>query len=227
MEKKPRLIVDMIADPVCPWCYVGLKSFFTARTELAKDFEVVTRFRPYLLNPDTPKEGVDRQAYYDKKFPDQKKRAAMTEALVKTASEAGFDFDHTRVKHLPNSIDAHRTLRWAHFKGAHEDVALKIYEAFWDEGRNIGDKEVLSEIGAYEEPAREQLANDLDSDKDVDLIRMEARQFSEAGVNGVPTFIVNEVVGFSGAMPPIQLEQGIRQAAHQAAQSPSPNTKAE
>ena len=98
---------------------------------------------------------------------------------------------------------------------------MKIYEAFWDEGLNIGDHKVLSELGAYEEPAREQLANDLDSDKDVDLIRMEAKQFSEAGVSGVPTFIVNEVVGFSGAMPPAQLEQGIRQAAAQSAQPPT------
>ena len=149
----------------------------------------------------------------------------MTEALTNTAAEVGFDFDHTRATHLPNSIDAHRVLRWAHFKGAHEEVALKIFEAYWDKGQNIGDKNVLSELGAFEEPAKEQIANDLDTDKDVDLIRLEARQFSEAGVSGVPTFIVNEVVGFSGAMLPPQLEQAIRQASAQASQDQNTDTQ--
>lgn len=217
-QNAPRLIVDLIADPVCPWCYVGLRSFFKARENLKKEFQVILRLRPYLLNPDTPKAGVDRQAYYDKKFPDTEQRKAMTEALIQTAIAVGFDFDPSIPKILPNSIDAHRVLHWAHFQGCHEETALSIYGAFWDHGADIGNTDRLTTIGANHGLDAKVLSRDLISDRDVDLIKLEARQFSQAGVTGVPTYIINEQVGFSGAMIPDQLETGIRQAAAQSLQ---------
>jgi len=221
MTNSPRLVVDLISDPVCPWCYVGLRSFFITRDELSKDFEVVTRLRPYLLNPNTPKEGVDRQAYYLRKFPDAAQRDASTIALKQTAENVGFNFDPSTPKILPNSIDAHRLLRWAHFSGRHEETALDLYKAFWDLGEDIGKPEKLAAIGENHGFDKEKLSRDLESDKDVDLIKLEARQFSEAGVTGVPTYIINEQVGFSGAMVPEQLENGIRQAAAQSLQASS------
>ena len=82
MTSSPRLIIDLVSDPVCPWCYVGLQSYFQAKQTLNQEFELITRLRPYQLNPDTPLEGADREAYYAKKFPDPAFRDEMRVRLV-------------------------------------------------------------------------------------------------------------------------------------------------
>ena len=96
MSEKQRIIVDIVADFVCPWCFVGLSSFLYAKEELDQTFEVIPRFRAYQLNPDTPFEGVDRQAYYEKKFPDAAQREIMRARLIESAMTAGADFDRIR-----------------------------------------------------------------------------------------------------------------------------------
>jgi len=218
MTTPPRLLVDLVSDPVCPWCYVGLKSYFKAKQALDQEFQLVTRLRPYQLNPDTPLEGADREAYYAKKFPDPAFRNEMRARLVQAAESAGFIFDPSIPKKLPNTLAAHRVLRWAHYQGLHEILAAKLYAAFWDDGADIGDAETLarlaSEAGLDAEEVKEKLKNNADAE----TVTEEAHGFRAAGVNGVPTYIVDERTGFSGALPPQQLEAAIRRAAvHDAA----------
>ncbi|MEZ5894207.1 MAG: DsbA family oxidoreductase [Parvularculaceae bacterium] len=212
-DTRPRLIVDIVADPVCPWCYVGLKSFQVAKEKLKDEFIVLPRIRAYQLNPDTPMEGVDRRAYYAKKFPDEAFREQMQMQLKAAAVGAGFAFDPAKPTHLPNTLKAHQMIRLAHFDGAQERLALALYAAFWDEGADIGDDETLvriaSEAGLDADNARRDLANPAS----IAEIRTEAEGFRQAGVSGVPTFIVNERAGFSGALPPARLAETLKQAA--------------
>ena len=223
MTDKKRLIVDLVSDPVCPWCYVGLKSYFQARDRLASDFDLVTRFRPYQLNPDTPIEGADREKHYEKKFPDPGFRQNMRTRLIEAAANIGFSFDPAIPKNLPNTLAAHRLMRWAHFDGKHEKLADKLYSGFWDDDADIGDIDVLAqyanELGLNGTPNDTTEIKDIKirllNNEDSDTVAQEAQSFRTAGVNGVPTFIVNERTGFSGALPPEQLETAIRQAAQQ------------
>lgn len=212
-DNRPRLLVDIVSDPVCPWCYVGLKSFGLARDRLADELIVLPRIRAYQLNPDTPLKGVDRRAYYAKKFPDEKQRAQMVLQLKAAAAGAGFAFDPLKPTHLPNTLKAHQLIRLAHFDGAQERLAAALYAAYWDEGADIGEDEVLISIAEKAGLDAENARRDLANEKSATEIKSEAAAFRQAGVTGVPTFIVNERTDFSGALPPTRLADALRQAA--------------
>ncbi|MEO1136150.1 MAG: DsbA family oxidoreductase [Pseudomonadota bacterium] len=210
---RPRLLVDIVADPVCPWCYVGLKSFQIAADKLKQDFVILPRIRAYQLNPDTPEAGVDRREYYEKKFPDKAQRAEMIHQLKAAALGAGFAFDPSIPTHLPNTLKAHQLIRLAHFDGAQERLALALYAAYWDNGSDIGDNDVLIGLAIEAGLDRENTRQDLENAASAREVKSEADAFRQAGVSGVPTFIVNERTGFAGALPPQRLADALRQAA--------------
>ncbi len=212
-EERPRMLVDIVADPVCPWCYVGLKSFQHARDRLSDAFQILPRIRAYQLNPDTPAEGVDRPAYYEQKFPDAEQRQQGGMALKAAAAGAGFKFDPALPTRLPNTRKAHQLIRLAHFDGAQERLAEKLYDAYWNGGADIGDTDTLVAIAEDAGLDPENARRDLSSPKSVNEIIAEAEAFRRAGVTGVPTFIVNERTGFSGALPPARLAEALQQAA--------------
>lgn len=215
LQQRPRLLVDVVSDPVCPWCYVGLKSFQAARDKLKGEFQILPRIRSYMLNPDTPAEGVDRVAYYEKKFPDAKQREQMALALKAAALGAGFKFDPSLPTHLPNTAKAHQVIRLAHFDGAQERLTELLYKSYWLEGADIGEDEILIDIADKAGLDPENTRRDLKSTKSKNEVLAEAEAFKRAGVTGVPTYIVNERNGFSGALPPERMAQTLVQAASQ------------
>lgn len=216
---RQRILVDIVSDPVCPWCYVGLKSFLAARDRLKDDFIILPRIRAYQLNPDTPEQGVDRQEYYEKKFPDKKKREEMALQLKAAAVGAGFSFDPSKPTFLPNTLKAHQIIRLAHFDGAQERLALALYSAYWDDNANIGDNDTLVQIAVDAGLDGDNARKDLENPKSAEEMKAEADAFRQAGVTGVPTFIVNERTGFSGALPPVRLAETLRHALNPQQQS--------
>ena len=212
---RPRLLVDIVSDPVCPWCYVGLKAFLQTRDMIADEFHLLPRVRAYQLNPDTPIEGVDRVAYYAKKFPDEAQRSQMIHALKAAALGAGFTFDPLKPTHLPNTLKAHQLIRLAHFDGVQERLSLKLYSAYWDDCADIGDVETLVKIAEDAGLDADNARRDLTDEKSAAEVKAEAEAFRQAGVTGVPTYIVNERTGFSGALPPARMADALKQAAAQ------------
>lgn len=213
MTARPRLVVDIVADPVCPWCFVGLNSFLRAKESLSGEFEVIPRWRAYQLNPDTPPEGADRAAYYRKKFPDETYLNQMRAHIREAGAAAGAPFDPALPTWLPNTIRAHQVLRWAHFEGLQEPVALALYRGFWENDEDLGDLETLARLAGEAGMDAEKTRARLAAHEDEAAVREEAEAFRAAGVSGVPTFIVNERTGFSGALPPDQLAEALRKAA--------------
>ena len=205
------LLVDIVSDIVCPWCYVGVKSFLAARNALAGEFDVKTRFRPYQLNPDLPAGGVDRRAYYAQKFPDEARLDASREAIRQNARAAGFDFDPAAPARLPNTLKAHQLVAAAQEFNLQEQVALALYGAFWDALEDIGDDETLVSIGVRTGMARENAAAAVSGM--APAVAAEAEAFRRAGVSGVPTFIVGERTGFSGGMAPSSMIAALKEAA--------------
>ena len=212
-KAKPTLIVDIVADVVCPWCYVGVKSFLASRDALKDEFDIVARYRPYQLNPGLSVSGVDRHEFYRAKFPDAGTLAAAREAIRGNARASGFDFDPSAPALLPNTVKAHQIVRLAHFTGVQERAVLAIYRAFWDDLKDIGDDETLVEIARASGIDEGLAAAALASREDAATIEAETDSFRQAGVSGVPTFIVNERTGFSGGMSPPQLTPALRRAA--------------
>lgn len=210
---RPRLTVDVVADVVCPWCYVGLKAFLASRDQLADRFDIVPRLRPYELNPSLPAEGVDRHAFYAQKFPDADRLAAARAAIKENAQRSGFSFDPAAPARLPNTLKAHQIIGLAHLEGRQEAAALGVYRAFWDELRDIGDDGTLIAVARAAGLNEARAAAALASIEDREAVAAEAEAFRRAGVSGVPTFIVNERMGFSGGMAPDQMTAALIKAA--------------
>jgi len=204
------LVVDIVSDIVCPWCYVGVRSFLAARETLKEEFAIIARFRPYQLNPDLPAGGVDRRAYYARKFPDADKLAAARKAIRENARASGFDFDPAAPAHLPNTLKAHQIIAAAQEFNVQTEAALALYRAYWDDGADIGDDETLAAIGEQAGMTRQAVHAALAGAGPA--VAAEAQAWRAAGVSGVPTFIVGERTGFSGGMAPPSMAAALQEA---------------
>jgi predicted DsbA family dithiol-disulfide isomerase len=213
MTNARPLLIDMVSDIVCPWCYVGLQSLSAACRSLTPEYAPRVRFRPFQLNPDTPAEGIDRAAYYAGKFPDAERLVAIRAAIVEAAKVAGFAFDPARPERLPNTLRAHEGLRAAQIMGAGGAFASALYAAYWNEDADLSNPERLADLARAAGLDAGAFLKRLLSGADRDAVRADAEAMRKAGVSGVPTFIVNERQGFSGALPPEELAAALRRAA--------------
>ncbi len=191
--------LDIISDPVCPWCYIGAHNLLRA-TAGRDTFEL--NWRPYQLNPDMPAEGMDRAAYLAAKFGGAERAAEIYARVEAAAAEAGLKIDFTAIPRAPNTLDAHRLLHWARVEGAQTPVALQLFRRYFEAGEDISDRAVLR--AAAEATGMDGAVVDrlLSGDVDRAEVQAEAEQAREMGVTGVPTFIIGGRYALSGAQPP-------------------------
>ena len=125
--------IDIIFDTVCPWCYIGKRRLEQA---LAMRPQVKARpiWRPFLLNPEMPPEGIDRTAYLLKKFGSEARVRRIYGAISEAAQSAEIDFAFERIGKTPNSVDSHRLVRFADRRDCADEVveALAYLESDQD-----------------------------------------------------------------------------------------------
>ena len=189
--------IYVVSDTVCPLCFVGkrrLESAMAQRPEM--DFEV--HWHPFQLNPDVPSEGVDRATYYAEKFGTGGRIEAMVEQLETIGSELGINFDFSAIKTQPNTRLSHCFI--SAFEGETQSAVKEaVLSAFFEQGRDIGKREVLLEIAA-ELGVDEALATASLADAALQAaVADRSEQARASGINGVPTFIFDQLHGFSGA----------------------------
>jgi predicted DsbA family dithiol-disulfide isomerase len=206
--------VDFVTDPVCPWCWLGLRYWTQARA-LAPKIEVETVLRPFQLDAAVPKAGVAYSDYMKQKFgggPSDRFKA-MRAHLEAAGPDAGIVFNFDEIPMRPNTLDAHRLVRWAQGQDLGEPVLDAVHKAFFEERRDIGDSKVLTDIAVANGMEEEIVADLLASDKDAGAILTEERFYRSLGVQGVPCFIFNGRFAVSGAEAPSVLADAIKQAA--------------
>lgn len=208
------IAVDIVSDFICPWCYVGLKSF---RAATGDGDRFRARLRPYDLDPTLPDDGADRARRMAEKFPDPSVLAAIRARLVEAAGAAGFSFDPARPQRVPRTLKAHLLVQAAAAQGRAVEVATALFAAYWDEGADLADRATLIAIAGEAGLDLSPVEAALGDGAALAAVRAEAEMFRRAGVSGVPTFIVAERVGFSGALPPSELLRALERAAEQAA----------
>ncbi len=192
------LELDVISDPVCPWCYVGMKRLEQALADYGPE-KVDVVWRPYQLDPTIPRDGMDRKAYMEKKFGDVNRFKEMSQMLVEMGKELGIDFAFEAIKRSPNTLNAHRLIRWARKDSAQNAVVAALFRHYFELGHDIGDTETLVEI-ANECGLDGDLVRDLlNSDADETEVSQEIQQAQAMGVQGVPTFVANNRLAISGA----------------------------
>jgi len=181
--------LDIVSDPVCPWCYIG-KTQLDAALEKRPDIQLEIDWHPFQLNPDMPPEGMDRPTYLEAKFGGAEAAADTYGDIGAAAEAAGLCLDFDAIKRTPNTVDAHRLIHWAGLEGRQTVVATALFSAFFEDGRDIGDPEVLVEIaeaaGLDGAVTRRLLAGEADAD----MVRARDAAAREQGVRGVPAFVI-------------------------------------
>lgn len=214
------VVIEMVSDIVCPWCWLGLRRMEEAR-RLAPEVEVQLLFRPYELDPTIPPEGVDYKAYMSSRVssPDGKERmATMRRALIDYGNAENVPYRFDAMTHRPNSFDAHRLVRWAQGQGKGGAAKEALFRAYFSEARNIGDHGVLVDIAREIDLDPDIVADLVKSGADTDAVRAEAETFREMGISGVPTYIADRRVAAQGAESAEKLAKFIRHAASLLAQ---------
>lgn len=205
------MTVDVVSDVVCPWCYVGKRRLELA-LEQAEDIEVEVRWRPFQLDPTIPEGGVDREDYFREKFGDLSRVAAIHERLKELGDGVGIRFAFERIARTPNTLDAHRLIRWASIEGAGEEVVEKLFSLFFEDAADLGDIDVLVEAAVAAGLPGDLVRRLLESDADRDEVREEIASVQRMGVTGVPCFIIDGRYAVMGAQEPEAIIAALRQA---------------
>jgi predicted DsbA family dithiol-disulfide isomerase len=222
-ESEP-LTIDVVSDVVCPWCYLGEKRLEAALADAPQP--VAVRWRPYQLDPTIPEGGLDRAEYMAKKFGKSGRLQSVHDNLTRLGAEVGVPFAFDKIKRAPNTLDAHRLVRWASSAGVQGRVVDRLFKAYFVEGLDIGDRSVLTEIAGECGLDAELVEKLLADGADVELVREEIAQAQAMGVSGVPFFIFAGRIGVSGAQEPSVLRQAMTQARQAMAESSSEATVA-
>ncbi len=211
----PEINVDMVSDFVCPWCWLGYKQFLAA-AKGAKPKPALT-FRPYMLDPNVPEDGEDYRTYMAAKFGDgAKDRFKESRAHLEREGKAlGIDFDFSAITRRPNSLNAHRLLKWAQGQDEGPAVAERLFQAFHEKGQDIGDTNVLVDIAQDAGLDGDLVKALLGRDDDKLAILQEVQFFRGLGVSGVPTFIYNGQFAVQGAQPMDTHKRAFKQAQQQ------------
>jgi predicted DsbA family dithiol-disulfide isomerase len=193
--------LDIISDPVCPWCYLGAANLLHALAE-RPSHPFALAWRPYQLNPDLPPEGMDRQDHLRQKFGDPARVGPVHARIAAMGAEVGAAFAFERIRRTPNTLDAHRLIHWAGAERAQTAAAMGLFRRTFEAGEDISDHAVLR--SAAEEAGLDGavVARLLAGDADRERVRAEAEEARAMGVTGVPTFVIGGHYVVTGAQPP-------------------------
>ncbi|MDA5094806.1 DsbA family oxidoreductase [Aliiroseovarius sp. KMU-50] len=192
--------LDIFSDPICPWCYIG-KARLQRALEARPNHPFQIQWHPFQLNPDMPKEGMDRRAYLEAKFGGKEGAVTAYLPVAKEAEATGLTINLEGIKRTPNSLDAHRLIHWAALEEKQNAMVDRLFKAYFIDGQDIGDHGVLAELGADIGMDRDVIARLLASGADADDISARDADARHKGINSVPTFVISNQHVVPGAQP--------------------------
>lgn len=215
MTASASVTIDVVSDVVCPWCFIGSKRLEKAAIAAAGTVEAHVSWRPFQLDPGIPAQGLDRRDYMLSKFGSEDRIREIHARIEPLGAAEGIAFDFDAITVSPNTLDAHRLIRWAAANG--EDVQGRLvrllFSLYFEQGRNIGDHAVL--IAAAREAGMDAAVVEtlLPTDADTEAVRNEIATASRMGVTGVPCFLLERRYAVMGAQDTDTLADAIRQVA--------------
>jgi predicted DsbA family dithiol-disulfide isomerase len=195
--------LDVYSDVICPWCYIGKRHMEVALAQVAAEghsFEV--SWHPFQLNPEMPVSGIPRDEYRRTKFGTLERSRELDAQVASAAKAAGLQIRHDLMQRTPNTLAAHRLIQFAAEQRRQDAMVDRLFAAYFVEGRDIGERETLIELAEASGLDRVAVADFLDSGRLAREVQAEDQAVRQAGLNGVPTFVLERHVLFSGAVPP-------------------------
>ena len=194
-----KLEIDVISDVVCPWCYLGKRKLDAAMKQV-EAFTYDVRWRPFQLDPTIPPEGIARAEYMSRKFGPEK-IAAIHARLEEAGQEEGLAFAFDKITRSPNTLDAHRLIRWAQPSGKQSDIVERLFNLYFVEGQDIGDRNVLIDVARQAGLDVDLITRLFVEGVDIVPVQEEMSTAARMGISGVPFFIFGGKYAVSGAQP--------------------------
>lgn len=204
-----QLTVDIISDLVCPWCFIGARRVDQALEKAGIQGAKVT-FHPFLLDPSVPAEGYDLRERLAKRFGGDPK--SMFARVEDAAKSSGIPLDFEKVRRHPSTLKGHTLLKHVEESDRQADLARSLFAAYFLEGRDIGQSDVLVDIAVEHGIAREEAQALLEDEAALAATRAEALEASRQGISGVPFIVFNQALAVQGAQSVDILGQAIQQA---------------
>lgn len=206
--------IDIIADLVCPWCFIGRKRLLDAIAILI-DIDIRLNWKPFQLAPDIPPQGKPYKTYLKSVFGDQDMIDRNERELIKLGEGVGIEFDFGAIETAPNTLNAHRTIYWAAQDqlGVQDKLVAELYSRFFEQGQDIGSASVIVDAAKSSGMRADVVEKLLATDIDRETIINDCRRAQTIGVRGVPCFIIDNKYAIMGAQNSEILADAIRQAA--------------
>lgn len=209
------MTIDVYADIACPWCYVGRAHLKDALAQ-RPDLDVTLQWRPFQLQPDMPAEGRDFRTVLEQKFGGWDRAERMFERIQQMGRADGLTFNFDAIEVAPNTADAHRLVLWAQSEttsslslGAEDEhgfeagdaLATALFRAYFTDGRNVSDHDVLVDCAEEVDLDPEAAQSMLDGNAYAETVRESQQQAQRQGITGVPCYVFNDRQALTGAQP--------------------------
>jgi len=195
------MVIEIVSDIVCPWCFIGKRRLERALSLVGRQ-DVQVQWKAFELNPDAPKEGLNRLEYRARKFGSPAYAKQLEARVAGAGAEEGIDFRFDRIDRVPNTLDAHRLIWLAGRDGGQDALVEGLFRAYFLDGEDVGKTEVLKRIAAQSGLDSSRVNELLNGDLGRNEVLTEEREAHSRGVNGVPAFLIGGMPVASGAQKP-------------------------
>jgi predicted DsbA family dithiol-disulfide isomerase len=203
--------IKMFSDTICGWCYIGKERLKQALREVGGNGIKVTNL-PFQLNPDMPLEGMDRIQYIKKKFGSIENAKPMYDNMILQGQQENLEIKLDKIKKTPNTVKSHLLIDYAKLNKVENEVMDSIFESYFFKAKDIGDENVLLEIGKKHDldiKGLEKFITQKQNLQKIDKLDTIAKQM---GISGVPFYIFNDKISISGAETVENLTQAINKS---------------
>jgi predicted DsbA family dithiol-disulfide isomerase len=198
--------LDIFADVICPWCWIGKHRLERALKARPQD-GLTIRWRAFQLNPGMPVAGMDRKDYLSAKFGGDGQASRIYDVIRAAGESEGLEFNFDKIQRTPNTLRAHRLVRLAQDRGKGSAMMEALFRAYFMRGQDIGDREVLVRAAAPLDFSDEEVRRQIDSAEGLEAVHSEDALARRHGINGVPCYIFNGKFALAGAHEPEVLFQ--------------------
>ena len=190
--------LDIYSDPICPWCYIGTIHLERALETLNENpFHI--KWHPFQLNPEMPKNGMDRKKYLEQKFESISGFASAYRPVIEHTKNFNIDLKLDKIQTTPNTMNAHRIINWAVLEDCQNKIVSELFKAYFVNGLDLGNNNILAKLASKYFMDEKSILRLLNSDNDISKIIDKDRTARRMGIKAVPMFIVADQYAVSGA----------------------------
>jgi predicted DsbA family dithiol-disulfide isomerase len=193
--------IDIISDTICPWCFIGKRRLERALAQRPQEILDIS-WQPFQLNPDMPRDGMDRESYLAAKFGGQDRARQQYGRIAETGASEGIAFRFDLIRRTPNTVNSHRLIHFAGGYGKQDAMVERLFRAYFLEGCDIGNTEVLTELATAAGMPTDATRRFLEGDAQRDEVLAADEKVRVLGITGVPCFIIEGKYAVSGAQSP-------------------------